>query len=95
MASSADAQTQPGPTCGRSPSPNQPKKGALIADLRLLNSLMRSPPVPFELPRLEQLAGPRDICKARGVTTCYTKLDISNMFWSVRLPPQYADSFRF
>ena len=34
-------------------------------------------------------------CKARGVTTCYTKLDISNMFCSVRLPPKYADSFRF
>ena len=36
-----------------------------------------------------------EICKARGVTTCYTKLDISNMFWSVRLLPEYADSFRF
>ena len=75
--------------------PKSAAKGALLADLRLLNSLMGSPPVPFELPSLEQLAGLMEICKARGVATCYTKLDISNMFWSVRLPHEYADSFRF
>ena len=77
------------------PKPKSAEKGALIAELRLLNSLMGSPPVPFELPSLEQLAGLMEICKARGVTTGYTKLDISNMFWSVRLPPEYVDSFRF
>ena len=77
------------------PKPKSAEKGALIADLRLLNSLMGSPPVPFELPSLEQLAGLLEICKARGISTCYTKLDISNMFWFVQLPPQYANSFRF
>ena len=35
------------------PKPKSAEKGALIADLRLLNSLMGSPPVPFELPSLE------------------------------------------
>ena len=34
------------------PKPKSVEKGALIADLRLLNALMGSPPQPFELPSL-------------------------------------------
>ena len=77
------------------PKPKSAEKGALIADLRLLNALMGSPPQPFELPSLTQLAALLEILRARGVKAHFTKLDVSNMYWSVLLPKEHATSFRF
>ena len=62
------------------PKPKSAEKGALIADLRLLNALMGSPPQPFELPSLTQLAALLEVLRARGVTAHFTKLDVSNMY---------------
>ena len=77
------------------PKPKSAEKGALIADLRLLNALMGSPPQPFELRSLTQLAALLEILRARGVQAHFTKLDVSNMYWSVLLPEEHATSFRF
>ena len=77
------------------PKPKSAETGALIADLRLLNALMGSPPQPFELPSLTQLAALLEILRARGVKAHFTKLDVSNMYWSLLLPEEHATSFRF
>ena len=77
------------------PKPKSADKGALGADLRLLNTLMGSPPQPFELPSLTQLAALLEILRARGVKAHFTKLDVSNMYWFVLLPEEHATSFRF
>ena len=77
------------------PKPKSAEKGALIADLRLLNALMGSPPQPFELPSLTQLAALLELLRARGVQAHFTKLDVSNMYWPVLLPKEHATSFRF
>ena len=77
------------------PKPKSQEKGALIADLRLLNALMGKPPRPFELPSMAQLAALLELLKAHNVKAFFTKLDVSNMFWSVLLPPEHSTSFRF
>ena len=75
--------------------PRSAEKGALIADLRLLNALMGSLPQPFELPSLTQLEALLELLRARGVEAHFTKLDVSNMYWFVLLPEEHATGFRF
>ena len=54
-------------------------KGAPIADLRELNSLLPKP-LPFKLPSLGQLDSLFSLCKALKLKLFFTKLDISNMY---------------
>ena len=75
--------------------PKSQEKGAIIADLRLLNAMMGPPPPPFELPSMAQLAALLELMRAQHIRAHFTMLDVSNMFWSVRLPPEYSTSFRF
>ena len=77
------------------PKPKSQEKGALIANLRLLNALMGELPQPFQLPSMAQLAALLELPKARDIRAYFTKLDVSNMFWSVLLPPEHTTSFRF
>ena len=49
------------------PKPKLREKGALIADLGLLNALMGDPPLPLELPSMAQLGGLLELLKARGI----------------------------
>ena len=87
-----------GPThsqCAHFPQARISGKKALIADLLLPNALMGSPPQPFGLPSLTQLAALLEILIARGVQAHFTKLDVSNIYWSVLLPEEHATSFRF
>ena len=71
------------------------EKGALIADLRLLNAITGPTPRPFELPSMAQLAALLEPLRAQNIQAHFTKLDESNMFSSVLLPPEYSTSFRF
>ena len=66
--------------------PKSQEKGALVADLRLLNVMMGPPPRPFELPSMAQLAALLELLRAQNIRAHFTKLDVSNMFWSVLLP---------
>ena len=77
------------------PKPKSQEKGAPIAHLRLLNALMGEPPRPFELPSMAQLAALLELLKACNVKAFFTKLEVSNIFWSVLLPPEHSTSFRF
>ena len=70
-------------------------KGALIADMRFLNAMTGPPPRPFELPSMAQLAVLLELPRSQNVQAYLTKLDASNMLWSVLLPPEYSTSFRF
>ena len=55
------------------------KKGAPIADLRALNSLLVKP-LPFPLPSLSNLGSLFRICKQLGHFLFFAKLDILNMY---------------
>ena len=52
-------------------------------------------PRPFELPSIAQLAALLELLKARNVRAHFTKLGVSNMFWSVLLLLEHSTSFRF
>ena len=67
------------------PKPKSQEKGALIADLRLLNAMMVPRPRPFELPSMAQLTALLELLRAQNSRAPFTKFDVSNMFWSV--PP--------
>ena len=77
------------------PKPKSQEKGALIADFRLLNAMMGPPPQPFGLPSIAQLAALLELMRAQNIRAHFSKLDVSNMFWSVLLPREYSTSFRF
>ena len=51
-------------------------------------------PLPFKLPTLDGLAHLLQLCALRGEQLFYCTLDISNHFWSCRLPPPQRDSIR-
>ena len=51
-------------------------------------------PLPFKLPTLDRLAHLLQLCALRGEQLFYCTLDISNHFWSCRLPPPQRDSIR-
>ena len=44
---------------------------------------------------MSQLASLLELLKARNIRAYFTKLDISNMFWSVLLLPEHSTGFRF
>ena len=46
------------------------------------------------LPTLEQLAASMALMKARGIQLWFTKLDVSNMFYTCKLPPDQRTAFR-
>ena len=69
-------------------------KGALIADLRQLNSLLPKP-LPFRLPCLVQLDSLLSACRHLKLKLFFTMLDISNMYWACKLPPEWSDNIRF
>ena len=75
--------------------PNPEEKGALIIDLRLLNAMMGEPPRPFELPSMSRLVALLELPKAEDIQAYFTKLAVSDMFWSVLLPPEHSTSFKF
>ena len=77
------------------PKPKSQEKGALIADLRLLNAMMGPQPQPVELPSMAQLAALLELLRAHNIRPHFTKLDVPNMFWSVLLPQECSTSFRF
>ena len=51
-------------------------------------------PLPFKLPTLDGLAHLLQLCALRGEQLFYCTLDISNHFWSCRLPPAQRDSIK-
>ena len=51
-------------------------------------------PLPFKLPTLDGLADLLQLCALRREQLFYCTLDISNHFWSCRLPPPQRDSIR-
>ena len=51
-------------------------------------------PLPFKLPTLDGLAHLLQLCALRREQLFYCTLDISNHFWSCRLPPPQRDSIR-
>ena len=69
-------------------------KGALIADLRALNSALVKP-VPFKLPSLSQLGHLFSVCKTVKLKLFFTKLHISNMYWACKVPAEFRNSIRF
>ena len=69
-------------------------KGALIADLRALNSALVKP-VPFKLPSLSQLGHLFSVCKAIKLKLFFTKLDISNMYRACKVLAEFRNSIRF
>ena len=69
-------------------------KGALIAHLRELNSLLPKP-LPFKLPSVGQLGSLFSLCKALKLKLFFTKLDISNMYWACKLPPEWSGRITF
>ena len=76
----------------------QPKlatKCFLIINPRNVNELCAvtsGPPQAFKLPSLDQLAALVEVAALMGVTMYSAKLDISNMFWTVR-PPEGDHQF--
>ena len=72
--------------------PKSASKAAFIADLRSLNSLDDAPLVPFTLPSLADIAGL--LSTFPGGTLWGTTLDLTNFFWSLRLPPEALGAFR-
>ena len=74
--------------------PKNATKGALIADLRALKSLLPKP-LPFALPSLSELGDLFTACKHLGQPIYFAKIDISNMYWACKLPANLRDSIRF
>ena len=79
--------------------PKSADKCSLIIDPRNVNELCAEtsgPPQPFRLGHLDQLAALLEVAALAGQEVSFTKLDISNMFWSCR-PPAGApdDAIRF
>ena len=69
-------------------------KAALLFDGRTINSRCGGDPPPLVLPTVEQLAATMAILKAKKVHIFFTKLDVSNMFYTCKLPPFCSDDFR-
>ena len=64
-----------------------PEKARLLVDLRVLNKVWPKPPS-FRLPQLSQL-----LALPHAAKLYFAKLDISNFFWSLHLPPSVNGCF--
>ena len=74
--------------------PKNATAGALIADLRALNSLLPKP-LPFALPSLSSLGDLFGVCKHLHQPIYFAKIDISNMYWACKLPESLRKSIQF
>jgi hypothetical protein len=72
--------------------PKTQSKAAFIADLRAVNSLCDAPIPPFSLPTPNDIA--HVLCSLPPHTLWGCTLDITNFFWSLKLPPFAQDMFR-
>ena len=70
--------------------PKSSAKAAFIADLRPINALSSAPPPKFCLPSLELLGTTLSAHRDLWAVT----IDLSNFFWSLRLPPHMVGAFR-
>ena len=74
----------------------RPNKAALPFDGRPINNRCAGtpPPPPLVLSTLEQLAATMATVKACGTAVVFTKLDVSNMFYTCKLLHHCQDYFR-
>jgi hypothetical protein len=75
--------------------PKTSEKVSLIVDMRLLNSLCGKPHVNFKLPSLDDLAQMCSLIRSHRLSLFFTKLDVSNHFWSCKLPEEAKYLVRF
>ena len=73
--------------------PKSVQKCALIVNMIRVNDHCLPPP-PFKLPQLDELTHTITLSLIRGTPLYFTKLDISNMFWSCKVPPEYRHTVR-
>ena len=68
--------------------PKSAQKCALVVNMIRINDHCLPPP-PFKLPQLDGLTHNITVALLRGTPLYFTKLDISNMFWSCKVPPEF------
>ena len=73
--------------------PKSAQKCALIVNMIPINDRCLPPP-PFTLPSLDSLAHVITVALLRGRPLYFTKLDISNMFWSCKVPAEHRHAVR-
>ena len=73
--------------------PKSAQKCAFIVNMIRVNDHCLPPP-PFQLPQLDNLTHTITLALLRGTPLYFTKLDISNMFWSCKIPPQFQHTIR-
>ena len=73
--------------------PKSAQKCALIVNMIRVNDHFLPPP-PFKLPQLDDLSHTITLALLRGTPLYFTTLDISNMFWSCKIPPQFQHRIR-
>ena len=66
-------------------------KGAFIVDARVVNHMSAPPTERLRLPSLEQMGATVSLMRHLQLRVYFTKLDISNMFYTCRTP-QWCDS---
>ena len=71
-----------------------PTKGALIVDMREINRLCVPRPRHFTLPSLETLLTSMSTAAAAQLPLNFCTLDISNHFWTCKVPPAFQHSVR-
>ena len=72
--------------------PKSHTKGALIIDMRTINARCANTTPKFHLPTLDQLKAL--LTQNRTLPIFFCKLDISNHFWTCKLPPSAAHQIR-
>lgn len=82
----------PGPNLSAFVKPKTAEKCALIADLRGLNAVCHERPPPFKLPSAGDVAAVMALHPPAALWAC--SIDITNFFWSLRLPTTAVGAFR-
>ena len=74
--------------------PKSAQKCAMIVNMIPINDHCLPPPPPFTLPHLDALAHTITVALLRRQPLFFTKLDISNMFWTCKMPAEHRHAVR-